>query len=127
LGSELPNGYFVDPTIYRDVPQENLLSREEIFGPVLALTAIEDLDHAVAATNSVDYGLSAAIYTRRPACAREFVRRAEVGRVSVNIPTTYNEPQVPNAGIKDSGRGEPENGDSGLRFYTRNKSVYERY
>ena len=123
-GAEFADGYFVEPTVYRDVPSTHPIAQEEVFGPVLAVTPVRDLDEAIRITNSVAFGLTAAIYTRSMEKARQFVREAQVGRVSVNLPASYSEPQVPNGGIKASGRGEPENGESSLRFFSRNKSVY---
>jgi len=69
------------------VPADSRIGQEEIFGPVLAVMRAPDLDAAVAISNSVDYGLSASIFTRDLGNALRFARRAEAGVVHVNSET----------------------------------------
>ena len=57
-------GTFVEPTILTGVKPTHTVAREEVFGPVLSVIEVDDLDEAIAVVNSVEYGLSAAVYTR---------------------------------------------------------------
>lgn len=123
-GEDLAHGWFVEPTVFADVPRDHPLAREEVFGPVLAVLPIDDLDDAVAVANDVVYGLSASIYTRDGAAALGFARRVEAGMVHVNEPTFGSEPQVSFGGRKGSGIGDREMGEEGLRFFTEVKSIH---
>lgn len=127
LGSETGNssgGYFAPAMIAFDVERDDPIAREEVFGPLLAVIEADDLDDAVDINNGVQYGLASSIYTRDIAAARSFVERSETGKVSVNLGTGFNDPSLPLGGRRESGRGLPENGQSGLMFFSRHKSVY---
>jgi aldehyde dehydrogenase (NAD+) len=118
------NGYFIAPTVFTDVTREMRIFREEIFGPVLAITVAEDYDHALELANDCDFGLSSAIFTRDLAKALRFTRDSEAGMVHVNVNTTYSEPHLPFGGYKDSGFGGRECGFEAIEFFTEWKSVY---
>ncbi len=125
---ELAKGYFVEPTIFDGVFPDMRIAKEEIFGPVLAVMAADNVDQAVELANRSDFGLTAGICTTSLSSALEFADRAQVGIVKVNRPTTGVEYQAPFGGIKKSSSDTfKEQGEEGIDFYTRIKMVYVGY
>jgi alpha-ketoglutaric semialdehyde dehydrogenase len=120
-------GFFVEPTVFVDVPPSARIAQEEVFGPVLAMITVGSLDEALAVTNGVRYGLSASIYGSDASTIMRFVDRVEVGMVHVNSPTVGGEAQIPFGGIKWSGVGGREMAEEGLEFFTELKSVFFDY
>ncbi|HKX18635.1 MAG TPA: aldehyde dehydrogenase family protein [bacterium] len=120
-------GYFVEPTVFVDVPAGARIAQEEVFGPVLSVVTVGSLDEALAVTNGVKYGLSSSIYARDSSAIMRFLDRVEVGMVHVNSPTVGGEAQVPFGGIKWSGVGGREMAEEGLEFYTELKTVFFDY
>jgi acyl-CoA reductase-like NAD-dependent aldehyde dehydrogenase len=117
----LDAGNFVRPTILADVPGSSRAAREEIFGPVLAVSSFTETEEAIRAANDTPYGLLAAIWTRDLATAHTVARRLESGMVVVNeAPVTF--PQSPFAGAKGSGLGF-EQGAHALEPFTRRKNI----
>lgn len=123
-GEPWSHGHFITPTIFTDVTPEMQLFREEVFGPVLAISQAQDYAHALELANDCSYGLSSAIFTRDLNTAMRFTRDSEVGMVHVNVNTTYSEPHLPFGGCKDSGFGGREAGWEAIEFYTEWKTVY---
>jgi acyl-CoA reductase-like NAD-dependent aldehyde dehydrogenase len=115
-------GYFVRPTVFDGVTPGMTIAREEIFGPVLATLAFDDLDDAVAKANDTVYGLAAGVWTRDVSKAHRVARRVKAGTVWVN---TYNlyDPSLPFGGFKQSGFGR-ELGLDALDSYLETKSVW---
>jgi len=115
-------GYFVKPTIFDDVDPDMRISREEIFGPVLATIRFKDAEDAVAKGNATVYGLAAAVWTRDVSKAHRIARAIKAGTVWVN---TYNlyDPALPFGGFKESGFGRDQGKDA-LEKYTLTKSVW---
>ena len=108
-------GYFVEPTIYRDVPQDHPIWREEIFGPVLALRSFTTVDEAVTLANDTDFGLAATVVGTDRQVAAAVARRLVAGHIWVNTPQLI----FPNSawgGFKLSGIGR-ELGPWGLAAY----------
>jgi aldehyde dehydrogenase (NAD+) len=120
-------GFFVEPTVFVDVPASARIAQEEVFGPVLAMITIGSLDEALAVTNSVRYGLSSSIYAGDASTIMRYIDRVEVGMVHVNSPTVGGEAQIPFGGIKWSGVGGREMAEEGLEFFTELKSVFFDY
>jgi aldehyde dehydrogenase (NAD+) len=118
------DGWFVSPTIYLDVPPGSRIGREEIFGPVLGVMRADDLEAAVEIANSVEYGLSASVFTRDLERAFRFIRDVRAGLVHVNSETTGAEPQVPFGGMKASSAHYREQGEAAVEFFTDVKTVY---
>jgi len=119
-------GYFIRPTIFLDVTPAMTLFREEVFGPVLALTPFNTLDEALRLANDSPYGLSSGIFTKDLAAARRYIREVRTGMVHVNIHTGFKDPSLPFGGWKESGFGLPENSRTGLEFFLDRKAVYLR-
>ena len=121
-----PDGYFIRPTVFTGVRCEMDLFREEIFGPVLAISEFDSLDEALDIANDSIYGLSSAIYTADLRAARRYIDGIEAGLAHVNVHTGYKEPSMPFGGVKQSGAGLPENSESGLEAFVDRKAVYLR-
>jgi malonate-semialdehyde dehydrogenase (acetylating)/methylmalonate-semialdehyde dehydrogenase len=122
------DGFFVGPTLFDEVTPQMTIAREEIFGPVLALERMEDLDQALAAINASEFGNAAAIFTRDGAAARKFVREVEAGMVGVNVSVPAPVAYFPFSGWKGSFFGDLHaTGRDGVEFYTEKKVVTTRW
>jgi aldehyde dehydrogenase (NAD+) len=120
------DGYFIRPTVFAGVRGDMELFREEIFGPVLAVSEFDSLDDALKAANDSIYGLSSSIYTSDLRAARKYIDGIEAGLAHVNVHTGYKEPSMPFGGVKQSGAGLPENSESGLEAFVNRKAIYLR-
>lgn len=121
-----PAGYFIRPTVFTGVTTQMPVFRDEIFGPVLAVTEFGSLDEGLELANDSIYGLSSAIYTKDLTTAKKYVDSIEAGLAHVNVHTGYKEPSMPFGGFKQSGAGLPENSQTGLEFFVDRKAVYLR-
>lgn len=121
-GEDLAQGYYVGPTIFTDVKPEHLIFKEEIFGPVLAVTTFETQEEAVQLANDVEYGLGNGLWTKDIDKALQVSKQLQSGTVFVN---TYLEgaAQMPFGGYKQSGYGR-ENGVDALLEYLEVKSTF---
>ncbi|HET9424159.1 MAG TPA: aldehyde dehydrogenase family protein [Gemmatimonadaceae bacterium] len=117
------HGYFMAPVVYRDVPIDAPLAREELFGPVLASFVARDADEALEIANHAQYGLSATLFTRDLRAALRYIDRIEAGLVRVNGDTTGVDPHAPFGGMKGSSSGSREQGPAAKEFYTEIKTV----
>ena len=115
-------GYFVQPTVFTDVRPEMTISREEIFGPVLATIDFADVDEAIARANDTPYGLAAGVWTRDIKKAHYIARRLQAGTVWINSYNVYDT-AAPFGGYKHSGFGR-EMSAHALEHYTQIKSVW---
>lgn len=113
---------FVSPAIL-EVSSASEIWRQEVFGPVVAILAVDSFDAAVAAANDSEYGLAASVFTQDLGAAHRFIRRVQAGQVAVNLPTSGWDVHQPFGGWKQSGSPFKEHGKHGLRFYTRVKTV----
>jgi aldehyde dehydrogenase (NAD+) len=120
-------GAFFAPTVLTGVRPEHRVAREEVFGPVLAVLEVADLDDALGVVNDVEYGLSAAIYTRDINAALRAVDRIDTGIVYVNAPTIGAEIPLPFGGTKHTGNGFREAGSRGIEQFSQLKTVYVDY
>jgi acyl-CoA reductase-like NAD-dependent aldehyde dehydrogenase len=109
------------------VRPDHRIAREEAFGPVLAVLEAADLDDALAVVNGVEYGLSAAVYTRDINAALRAVDRIDTGIVYVNAPTIGAEIPLPFGGTKHTGNGFREAGARGIEQFSQLKTVYVDY
>ena len=115
------SGYFFDPTVLSNVPDDAKLLREEIFGPVAPVKGFLDEDEAIAAANDTAYGLVAYLYTNDLKRALRVVERLETGMVGLNQGMVSNA-SAPFGGIKQSGFGR-EGGPEGIEEYLETKYV----
>ncbi|KAK8093399.1 aldehyde dehydrogenase [Apiospora hydei] len=115
-------GYFVQPTIYKGVTRDMKIFHEEIFGPVLAVTAFETEDEAVALANDSAYGLAAMVFTENIKVAHRTAARLQSGMVYINESNNVDW-KLPFRGSKQSGLGS-ELGESGLDAYLEEKVIH---
>ena len=119
-------GYYVAPTLLRDVPCEHRLACDEVFGPVLAAMAFDDEAHALALANATDYGLVAGVWTRDGARQLRMARALQSGQVFVNNYGAGGGVELPFGGVKHSGHGR-EKGFEALYAFTTLKTVVLRH
>jgi alpha-ketoglutaric semialdehyde dehydrogenase len=120
-------GAFFAPTVLTGVRPEHRVAREEVFGPVLAVLEVAELDDALDVVNAVEYGLSAAVYTQDINAALRAVDRIDTGIVYVNAPTIGAEIPLPFGGTKHTGNGFREAGSRGIEQFSQLKTVYVDY
>ena len=118
---DLDGGFYFQPTVIADLPNDSSVILEEIFGPVLTVQAFDTEDEAVALANGTPYGLAAGLQTRDLARAHRVAARLQAGIVWVND-WAMLDPAVPFGGVKSSGYGR-EYGPEALEAYTQVKSV----
>jgi acyl-CoA reductase-like NAD-dependent aldehyde dehydrogenase len=114
-------GYFFEPTLITDVPQESRLLKEEVFGPVLPVVRVKDLDEAIEAANNTIYGLGASIWTKNLDRAVLGCEQLKAGIIWINQHLKVA-PEVPFGGVKESGIGR-ENGPYALSEYLDTKTI----
>jgi acyl-CoA reductase-like NAD-dependent aldehyde dehydrogenase len=100
------NGASFAPTVVADVATHMRISREELFGPVVAVTPVESVDQAIEYANDTSYGLAASIFTNDVSNAWRFVRQAEAGNIHVNWTPLWRADLMPYGGLKQSGIGK---------------------
>ena len=116
------SGWFIEPTVFRNVSPEMHIFREELFGPVLAVVPFEDEEEAVRLANDTVYGLAAGIWTGDTTRAIRIAERIQAGTIYVN--NYFNSAtQSPVGGYKQSGYGR-ENGIEGMLSFMQTKSVW---
>lgn len=120
-GSSFERGFWYEPTVFADVTQDMRIAREEIFGPVLSILRWSQVDEVIDMANSVDLGLTGAIWTQDIGTAMRAARRLQTGYIWING-VASNARAVPFGGYKNSGVGR-ERGIEELYSYTEEKSV----
>ncbi len=126
-GAAHARGHFYEATVFGDCTPAMRLSREEIFGPVVSLIPVASLDEAIEVGNSVEYGLSAAIYTRDVNKAFRAMNEMDTGIFYVNAPTIGAETHLPFGGTKNTGNGHREACIQALDVFSEWKSIYIDY
>jgi malonate-semialdehyde dehydrogenase (acetylating) / methylmalonate-semialdehyde dehydrogenase len=122
------DGFFVGPTIFDNVRPEMTIAREEIFGPVLSVIRVKNLDDAIALVNSSRFGNATSIFTASGKAAREYSSRVEAGMVGVNIGVAAPMAFFPFAGWKNSFFGDLHaHGKDAVMFYTEQKVLMTRW
>jgi aldehyde dehydrogenase (NAD+)/betaine-aldehyde dehydrogenase len=121
LGGEPGDHAFYPPTVVARVENAMTIAQEEVFGPVVAISAFEDEPDAIRLANDVRYGLMASVWTRDPARGHRLAARIKAGTVGINMPYTAF-PGLPFGGYKQSGFGR-ELGIESLELYLETKSV----
>jgi acyl-CoA reductase-like NAD-dependent aldehyde dehydrogenase len=109
------------------VVQSMRIFREEIFGPVLSVVKVKDLNEAMSVHNDSVYGLSSSIYTRDVNAAMKACEEFEAGITYVNGPTIGAECHLPFGGVKDTGNGHREGGWTAYEIFSEIKTVYIDY
>lgn len=127
VSGDLRHGYFFTPTIFSDVAPSMRIAREEIFGPVVSVIPCDGLENAIDIANSVEYGLSSALYTANVHAAFRALRDLETGIVYVNAPTIGAEVHLPFGGTRNTGNGHRESGLATLDVYSEWKTLYVDY
>ncbi|KTF77471.1 hypothetical protein cypCar_00046381 [Cyprinus carpio] len=115
------HGYFIQPTIFRDVKDDMTIAREEIFGPVMQILKFKSLDEVIERANDSKYGLAAAVFTQNIDKAHYISNGLRAGTVWINCYDVFGA-QAPFGGYKASGIGR-ELGEYGLDNYTEVKTV----
>lgn len=123
-----PKGYFIGPTIFDRVEPSMTIACEEIFGPVLGIISVRDLEEALTIINRSSYGNAASLFTRDGKAAREFKLRVRAGNVGINIGVAAPIAPYPFAGQKNSFFGDLHGqGMDTLYFFTDRKVVITRW
>lgn len=121
-------GFFIGGTLFDHVTTDMSIYREEIFGPVLCVVRVPDLGSAIELINAHEFGNGVSLFTSDGNTAREFSRRIEVGMVGVNVPIPVPMAWHSFGGWKRSLFGDTHiYGQEGVRFYTRYKSIMQRW
>lgn len=131
-GNELTDGKYADgnyfaPTLFTNATIDMRISQEEIFGPVVSLIPVKSFEEAIAANNSVTYGLSSSIFTKDVNQVFKAQRDLDTGIVYVNAGTTGAEIHLPFGGSKGTGNGHRDSGVQALDVFTEWKAVYVDY
>ncbi len=121
------DGYFVEPTVIADVPQKARIFREEIFGPVLAVTKAKNFDEALKMANDSEFGLTGAVYTRNPEKIERAAEEFHVGNLYMNRKCTGAMVGVhPFGGFNMSGTDSKSGGQDYLLLFLQAKTVSEK-
>lgn len=115
------DGFFMEPTVFDDVPNQSRIAQEEIFGPVLTVTTFADEDEAIELANDVEYGLVAGVMTEDLGKAHRYAREVDAGQIYINEWFAGGN-ETPFGGFKKSGIGR-DNGVQAIDNYTQIKNV----
>ncbi len=124
---DLAHGLFTHPTVWAGVKPEMRVAKEEIFGPVLSVLAVDSFEEAISVANNVEFGLTSSVYTKDINRVFRYVDQIETGMLHVNSPTIGGEAQLPFGGMKKTGIGPREQGQTAIEFFTEWKTVYIDY
>ncbi|MBU0556429.1 MAG: aldehyde dehydrogenase [Alphaproteobacteria bacterium] len=119
--AHLNQGYFIEPTLFKNVDNKSRIAQEEIFGPVLSIIPVDDEEEAIAVANDSNYGLSGSVLTKDAQAAFDVARRIRTGGIGQNgLRVDWG---LPFGGYKQSGIGR-EGGVDGLMAYLEIKAMY---
>ncbi len=125
---DAPRGFYLGATIVDGVQANMTLAREEVFGPVLNVMRMDDLDRAIELTNQSAFGNGAAIFTNSGRAAREFKHRVKAGMVGINVGVPATMAMFPFTGWDDSFYGDLHiQGKEAVQFYTQQKVITSRW
>ncbi len=126
--ADAPRGFYLGATIVDGVQAAMTLAREEVFGPVLNVMRMDDLDTAIAQANASAFGNGAAIFTASGRAAREFKHRVKAGMVGINVGVPATMAMFPFTGWDDSFYGDLHiQGKEAVQFYTQQKVITTRW
>jgi acyl-CoA reductase-like NAD-dependent aldehyde dehydrogenase len=120
------DGFFIAPTLLGRVDTDNILFRQELFGPVAAIIGADDATHALALANEGEYGLSGSIFTTNIDFALTLMDGFDVGVIHINAESCGADTHVPFGGFGASGTRHKEMGEQARDFYTKIRTVYIR-
>lgn len=124
VNADLPeNGYYISPTIVVNVPIDHSFSHTEIFGPVVSVYSVENMEEALVLANNSVYGLTSAIHTKDIDRAMWFAKRVRSGVTNINMGTYGSEPHMPFGGFGFSGNGTREPGEEAISLYSELKNI----
>jgi malonate-semialdehyde dehydrogenase (acetylating)/methylmalonate-semialdehyde dehydrogenase len=127
-GTDTAHGFWMGGTLFDHVTPDMRIYKEEIFGPVLSCLRVADLAQAVDLINAHEFGNGVSCFTRDGNVAREFARHIQVGMVGINVPIPVPMAWHGFGGWKKSLFGDMHAyGEEGVRFYTKQKSVMQRW
>ena len=127
-GPGCENGFWTGGTLFDHVTTDMRIYKEEIFGPVLSCVRVADMGQAIDLINAHEFGNGVSCFTRDGHVAREFGRRIQVGMVGINVPIPVPMAWQGFGGWKKSLFGDTHAyGEEGLRFYTKQKSIMQRW
>ncbi len=122
------SGFFIGGCLFDHVTPDMIIYREEIFGPVLCVVRVKDMESALALVNNHEFGNGVSLFTRDGGTAREFSSRAQIGMVGINIPIPVPMAFHSFGGWKRSLFGDHcVYGPEGVRFYSHLKTVSSRW
>lgn len=121
-----PNGCYILPTLFADVPPQHAIAQQEIFGPILAAMPFDTEEEAIALANGTDYGLTAGVWTQNGARQLRMAHAIEAGQIFVNNYGAGGGIELPFGGMKHSGYGR-EKAFEGLRGFTTIKTIAIRH
>ncbi len=128
VDASVGKGFFLGPTLFDHVKPEMTIAREEIFGPVLSIIRVQDLEDAIAVANRSELGNAAVLYTSSGKAARVFREKIEAGMLGVNIGVPAPMAYFPFSGWKGSFYGDLHaTGRDGVEFYTKKKMITTRW
>lgn len=126
--ADAPNGFYVGATIVDNVQNGMTLAREEVFGPVLNVMRMDNLEAAIAQANKSSFGNGASIFTNSGMAAREFKHRVKAGMIGINVGVPATMAMFPFTGWDDSFYGDLHiQGKESVQFYTQQKVVSTRW
>lgn len=114
-------GFFFEPTVVTDIPDDSLLMSSEPFGPIAPIVPFKDIDEVIARANSLSVGLAGYAFTKSTATAEKLAAGVRVGMLGINTLAVAN-PETPFGGVRESGNGS-EGGVEGLQAYLETKLV----
>ncbi len=122
------NGNFIGPTIFSAVTPQMKIYTTEIFGPVMVIVGVNDLDEAITLINNNPFGNGTGIFTQSGAVARKFQSEIDVGQVGINVPIPVPVPYFSFTGSRGSKLGDlGPYGKQVVQFYTQTKTVTTRW
>ncbi len=124
----LSEGFFIGPTIFDKVTPDMVIAQEEIFGPVIPIINVKNLDEAIEIINANRYGNASSLFTSSGKDARKYQYRVLAGNIGINIGVAAPIATFPFSGMKDSFKGDLHGqGRSGIDFFTEDKVVISRW
>ena len=120
--SDRDKGFYFEPTLVENAPHDSRLVTEEVFGPILPVFRVQDIDEAIRLANDTRYGLGSSIWTYDARYIDRAAQEIEAGMTWVNQ-IHYGYDELPFGGLKESGLGKEHGMEAMLDYYFETKSV----